>query len=191
MAFFRTVATSITVTCGSDSFIINLLTEKGHIPGGDIFTRWASSFPFVIPEGAEFTVTFTHDMSLRTSLTSREPIVAAACGYMAHGAWTKIGTVLYQTQIGIHDFSRKERDAFGRAIIQERDFTQVISFKVSVPTEDIYLVTRFLAMIRATLSAFSAGEGLIELLTVGYIKDFEIPIESYTDSIFTLQVEGL
>jgi hypothetical protein len=179
------------VTCGSDSYTFDMLTGKDHIPGGDVYTRWADALPFVIPEAAEFTVTFTHDMSLRTNITSRESIVAAACGYMAHGAWTKIGTVLYQSQIGIHDFSRKERDAFGRAIINERDFTYVMTYKVSIPTEDIYIVSRFLAMIRATLSVFGVTQGHPEPLTVGYIKDFEIPIDSYTDSIFTLQVEGL
>jgi hypothetical protein len=66
-----------------------------------------------------------------------------------------------------------------------------MTYKVSIPTEDIYIVSRFLAMIRATLSVFGVTPGHPEPLTVGYIKDFEIPIESYTDSIFTLQVEGL
>ena len=191
IAFFRTVATSITVTCGSDTYTFDMLTGKSHIPGGDIYTRWADDLPFNIPAATEFTVTFTHDRNLRLLLTSREDTVAASCGFLALGRWVKIGTVLYQSQIGVHDFSRKERDAFGRAIIQERDFTYVMSYKVSVPTEDIYIVSRFLAMIRATLSVFGVTRGSPEPLTVGYIKDFDIPIEGYTDSIFTLQVEGL
>ena len=191
IAFFRVVATSVTVTWGSQSHTFDMLTGKSSIPGGDVYTRWADNLPFYITEGTDFTVTFTHDMSLRTNITSREPLVGAACGYLACGEFTVIGLTLYQTSLGIHDFSRKERDAFGRAIINQREFTNVITYKVSIPTENIYGVSRFLAMLRATLSVYVGYHGQQATMTAGFFKDFEIPIEGYTDSIFTLQVEGL
>jgi len=189
-AFFRVVATEIVISQGANSHTMNMLTGKDYLPGGDVWTRVAGELPFQIQSGTDFSVTFTHDFSKRTNITSREPIVGAACGYMACGRYTYVGQTLYQTSEGIRDYSRKERDAFGRAIITPRDYTTVISYKVAIDTNDIYPVTRFLGMIRATLSVFGSGVNN-QALTVGYFKDFSIPIDSYTQSIFTLEVEGL
>lgn len=190
-AFFRIVATSITITGANGSLTFSTLTGKDTIPGGDVYTRTAGELDFDIEAGENFSVTFTHDMSLRSNITGRYQIVAAACGYMAVGTYTHIGTTLYQTSLGIHDYSKKERDAFGRAVIIPRDYTEVISYKVAIDTDLIYPVTRFLGMIRAIPSVYGALADSQETLTMGYFKDFSIPIDSYTQSIFTLEVEGL
>lgn len=190
-AFFRVVATSITISSGAGSLEIDMLTGQDDIPGGDVYTRFGGELDFEIAAGSEFTVTFTHDMSKRTNITARESLVAAACGFMACGTYTHIGQTLYQTSLGIRDYSRKERDAFGRAIITQREFTHAISYKVAIDTDNIYPVTRWLGLIRATLSVYGGLPGSQETLTIGYFKDFSIPIDSYTQSIFTLEVEGL
>ena len=176
-AFFRLVATSITITGTGGSQELTLLTGEDQIPGGDIDTRTAGVLDFDIAAGEDFTVTFTHDMSKRTNITAREPLVAAECGYMAVGTFTNLGLALYGTTMGIHDFSRKERDAFGRAIIAQREYTYVVTYKIAVDTTMIYPIVRFLAGLRATLSVFG-HENAPSTLTVGYIKDFAIPIES-------------
>lgn len=190
-AFFRIVATSITITGTGGTYEIDCVTGKAQIPGGDVWTRVAGELPFEIAAGEDFTVTFTHDMSRRLNITSREPEVGAGCGYMAVGTFTHIGLTLYGTSLGIHDFSRKERDAFGRAIITPREFTNIVSFKVSVDTDLIYPVNRFFGLLRATLSVFCGQLDSQETMVCGYLKDFSIPIESYENSIFTLEVEGL
>jgi len=190
-AFFRVVATSITISAAEGTLEIDMLTGKSDIPGGDVYTRTGGELEFEIGAGSEFTVTFTHDMSKRTNITARTNLVGAACGFMACGTYTHIGLTLYQTSLGIRDYSRKERDAFGRAIVTQREYTNIISYKVAIDTEDIYPVTRWLGLIRATLSVYGGLPGNQETLTVGYFKDFSIPIDSYTQSIFTLEVEGL
>ena len=190
-AFFRLVATDITITSGSNTHTIDLVTGEADIPGGDVYTRATGIMDFEIAAGSEFTVTFTHDMSRRLNITARESEVGVACGYMACGTYTHIGQTLYQTSLGIRDYSRKERDAFGRAIITPREFTNVINYKVAIDTNNIYPVVRWLGLIRATASVYSGLLDSQETATLGYFKDFNVPIDSYTQSIFTLEVEGL
>jgi hypothetical protein len=107
------------------------------------------------------------------------------------GFCLNIGTTLYNTTVGITDYSKKERDAFGNAEIKERAYTNRINYRVAVPTERIYAIKHFLAGIRARLSVYTADLDMPGTVIAGYYKDFSIPYESYTESIFSLDVEGL
>jgi hypothetical protein len=62
---------------------------------------------------------------------------------------------------------------------------------VSIPTEQIYAAREFLAMTRARVTMYIGSLDMPETIVVGYFKNFSIPIEGYTDSIFDLEVEGI
>lgn len=53
------------------------------------------------------------------------------------------------------------------------------------------MIKEFLASCRAILCLYSALDTDFNMAVAGYFKDFSIPIDSYTESIFNLDVEGL
>lgn len=162
-----------------------VLPTNLRLPGAEIYKNSILYLDGFCPGGTEFTVTFIYDMSI-SSIANY-----AQCGYIGLGYPIKIGTALYNTTVGMQDFSRKERDAFGNIDLVARNFTNKVVYKIAIDTEAIYAVKEFLSYIRASLSIYIAAPNLFGTIVAGYFKDFTIPYESYTESIFDLEVEGL
>jgi hypothetical protein len=137
------------------------------------------------PGGSSFTVVLEFDSVPFNSL----PVVHI--GGLFTGFLVQLGTTLYNTTVGIIDYSTKERDAFGRAEIKRRSYTNTVNFKVAIDTKKIYAVKDFLALVRADICVYLAHPDLQGTVVAGYFKNFSIPYDSYTESIFTLEVEGL
>jgi hypothetical protein len=153
-----------------------------------VYTNYVMGFgDFYIPAGAEFTLEFELDLAVHY----HSPTNYTFTGGVLAGGLVHIGTTLYNTTVGIQDYSKKERDAFGNAEIKERAYTNRINYRVAVDTSKIYATKDFLASIRAKLSVYCADPALPATVIAGYYKDFSIPYESYTESIFNLDVEGL
>lgn len=110
---------------------------------------------------------------------------------VAGKVWT-IGETLANTEIGIQDFSFKERDEFGRATIVERDSFDTVDFNFVVNTKDVRRVKRLLNRLRATPCVYYISEDSISLgaFVYGYFPEFRIPL-TVSVSFATLQVEGL
>jgi hypothetical protein len=149
------------------------------------YTNFIMRVGGIIPAGASFTIELEHDMSLVADADH------VYLGGIFAGYVLPIGTTLYNTTVGIQDYSKKERDAFGNAEIKERSYTNRINYRVAIPTERIYATKQFLAGIRARLSVYCVYPEMPETIIAGYYRDFSIPYESYTESIFSLDVEGL
>jgi hypothetical protein len=153
------------------------------------YTNFVMYLPagYVCPADAEFTIVFESDTVWR----QYDFAYAVRVGGLFTGFFVPVGTTLYNTTIGITDYSRKERDAFGRAEIKGRGYTNRVNFKVAIDTKKIYAVKDFLASVRADLCIYMAHPDLQGTVVAGYFKDFSIPYDSYTESIFNLEVEGL
>lgn len=192
LAVVRVMATSLRIRVGTDiDMMVDMLVPPGYdLPGGDTYTTKIIQLPRGIAQGEQFSVQFIHDESLRRYWNSGEQ-VRAECGFIYGGYLINIGTAQWDTQIGITDYSKKERDAFGRAVIQERSYTNRINYRVSVDTKRVYAVSRFLASIRSILSVYVGDPDMPETVTVGYFKDFSIPIQNASRCIFNIEVEGL
>ena len=156
-----------------------------HIPGGNFYRNSILQLNGNCPTGAEFVIEIELDMT-RLGTTNR-----ATCGWMAAGYTINIGTLLYNSTVGIQDFSRKERDAFGNLEIIARDYTNRFVYKIALDTKEIYGVKEFLAINRAKPCVYIGDLDMFGTIAAGYYKDFSIPYESYTQSIFNLEVEGL
>lgn len=104
----------------------------------------------------------------------------------------KLGETMVGTGIGITDYSRKERDDFGNALILQRAYSDRVSFIFSFPTSDALRVKRILARLRATPAVFYAGEDTDQYGTTvfGFYSDFDIPLTTSL-SFATMEVEGL
>lgn len=113
-------------------------------------------------------------------------------GEIVVGRTQVLGDTLVNTSIGIEDFSRKERDDFGNAILVPRAFAQTVSFQFTFPTEDARRIQNVLARLRATPAIYSAGAGTSQFGTTiyGFYQDFDIPLTTNV-SFGTLAIEGL
>lgn len=160
------------------------------MPGGDINKTAVYRAPGTVLAGTEVTITVIHNPFLRSHWDPTGES-QAKLGLILMGFQIGIGLTLYGTSTGIVDYSKKERDAFGRAKITERGYTNKVSYKISIDTNLIYPIKEFLSTLRARVSVYIGDDALPETIVAGYFKDFAIPIESYSDSIFTLEVEGL
>lgn len=115
----------------------------------------------------------------------------AACGHLVMGRQAEIGVALYGSGVGITDYSRKEADAFGNAIVVERSFSKRAEFDVMVDTPQIGRVQRLLAGIRARPVVWIGAEGYESTVLFGYYRDFSISISGPSVSDATITVEGL
>ena len=190
IALVRVQATSVVVTGPGVNDTIDLTVDPElAMPGADIYKTYVYRLSAEIPANTNFTVTFIHDRSKRTA--GGQNFNTAECGLLYCGYLINLGLTLYNSAVGIQDFSKKDRDAFGNAVIVPRNYLNKATYKISIDTNKIYYVTRFLASIRSSLSVYVGDPDLPETIIAGFFKDFSIPIESYSDSIFTLEVEGL
>ncbi|MCG7574845.1 hypothetical protein MHM39_14835 [Phaeobacter sp. CNT1-3] len=116
-----------------------------------------------------------------------------ALGQIVMGKHQQLGTTLDGTEIGIEDFSIKERDPFGNAVLIERAFAETVQFQFWMPTNNAARVRRALSRLRAAPAFYFAGQDLAHLGTsvFGFYQDMAIPLSSDGNSFATLEIEGL
>ena len=116
----------------------------------------------------------------------------AEVGQIVMGSLVTLGRTGYGTTVGIEDYSRKERDTFGNAIIIERAFAQKADFEVEITTQDTRRVQRFLSNYRATPVVWVGNQDTsYGLIIYGFYTQFSINIATPSISYTTIEVEGL
>jgi len=115
----------------------------------------------------------------------------AKIGKMIVGEGIEIGCSRYGTSVGIVDFSRKERDAFGNNFILERRYIDRADFDVQIPTSSIDSVKALLAAARATPTLYIGDENYASTVIYGFYRDFSIIIAGPKRSDLTIQVESI
>ncbi|MBO9457408.1 hypothetical protein J7376_19465 [Paracoccus sp. R12_1] len=116
----------------------------------------------------------------------------ASVGEILIGQDHPIGRTLVDTAIGLQDYSIKERDDFGGAVVVERGFTRTVDFRFVFPTEDARRIQSIMSRIRASVAVFYAGVGTDQFATSvpGFYRDFSVPL-STNYSFGSLEVESL
>lgn len=115
----------------------------------------------------------------------------AACGLLTLGYQREIGVSEHGTSISIIDYSRKERDTYGRPIIVDRGFSKVASYDVMVETNRISYIQKLLATLRTTPVTWIGSEQYGATIVHGYYRDFDIVFRDPVSSPATIEVEGL
>jgi hypothetical protein len=113
-------------------------------------------------------------------------------GQIVTGRITALGTTVSGTSIGFTDYSRKERDSFGRPLIVQRDIADRTEFQFSFPPDDARRVKRVVSRLRATAAVYFAGEVSTGFGTTvfGFNSGIDIPLEAGA-CFATMEVEGL
>ncbi len=117
----------------------------------------------------------------------------AEVGQIVLGEDFEIGETRVGTGVSVEDYSRKERDTFGRPIIVERAYAQLVDFDFTIFTGNTRYVQRLIAARRAKPTVFYTAPDRQELgtLVYGLTGQLQINLSTPTLSEVTLEVEGL
>ena len=116
----------------------------------------------------------------------------AELGQLVFGFLSDIGLTVYGTSIGIEDYSIKDRDDFGNAIIVERNFSQTVDFDVQFETQNARKVQKTLSALRATPVVYLGSTDVSQgTLVYGFYRRFDITLETPAYAFASIEVEGL
>lgn len=114
----------------------------------------------------------------------------AKCGLLVMGRSVLAGATLYGVSLGIIDFSRKERDEFGRIIRVERGYSDRMELDVVVEKERFSRLRRLLASLRAKGCVYIGDSTEDATILYGWYKDFDMIIAGQEDYTLSISLEG-
>ncbi len=134
---------------------------------------------------APSTATFTLTLTPLDGLCVAGTLVVARTNVLA--------VTRYETTIGIIDYSRKERDAFGRAQVVPRWYQDHVRFLITVAAEDRMVVHPLLTRLRNTpcLVVGHDNPARYELQIFGLLKEVALPLENVAESLIDLDIESV
>ena len=117
---------------------------------------------------------------------------AIKVGQIVAGKATTIGTTEWGAQVGIHDYSRKDRDSFGNVFIVERRFSRLASFPVGIDARKTRRIQRKMEDYRATPAVW-IGDDRPEyaLIIYGFYNNYThvLAFDNWARAI--IDIEGL
>lgn len=89
-----------------------------------------------------------------------------------------IGETLFDSSLGIIDYSRKDRDEWGGIFIVPRPVTKTVNFRFSIPTEGASRVQRIMERVTSKVCVFYAVEGSDPFGTTvaGILHDYDLTL---------------
>lgn len=117
----------------------------------------------------------------------------AACGVCLLGLSRSVGDfgVAYGCRIGITDYSRKEKNAFGDTSFIERAYSKRATLDMLIPRNQVDYVSSLLSSVRATPTLYIASDEFESLAIYGFYKDWGVTIAYHDYSQCSLDIEGL
>lgn len=114
-------------------------------------------------------------------------------GQLVVGTSYELGVTLTGTTIGIIDYSTKERDQYGNAVIVERAFADTVEFQFMLPTDRARRVKSLLSGLRATPALYYVSADLVPYgaQVYGFFQGFDIPLSNDGTCFANLTIEGL
>lgn len=125
------------------------------------------------------------------NVTLTETDGTVKCGALLLGPPTHIGGTEFGATVGIQDFSIKQQDDFGNYSIVERAFRKRATFTVIIDAVRVDTLQALLASLRATPTLYIGTDSYASTAVYGFFKDFAIEIAYPTESICSLEIEGL
>jgi hypothetical protein len=135
------------------------------------------------------------DMPLYASpiinVTLTAPDETVLCGALLIGPPTNVGATEYGATVGIQDFSVKQQDDFGNYSIVARAFRKRATFTVLIDAVRVDTLHALLSSLRATPTLYIGTDQYTSTAIYGFFKDFNIDIAYATESVCSLEIEGL
>ncbi len=115
----------------------------------------------------------------------------AEIGALVIGRVNNIGPTQYGLNVGIIDFSAKQRDSFGNTSVVERGFSRRANLSVWVNNNAVDQVVNILTDVRAIPVVYEASDQFGSSLIYGFYRDFDVAVELPTRSLLDITIEGL
>jgi len=167
--------------------------DKTHGLASDSGVRdWHAYFYEPIARKQDFVATDLppyHAPTLRIILSDAGNTVL--CGALVVGFKKQIGGTQYGVKLGIQDYSVKTRDAFGNYTVLQRAFSKSASFSLLVDALFVDELHVLLSAYRATPIVYIGSDQYGATIIYGFYKDFGITLAYPTQSLCTLNIEGL
>lgn len=107
------------------------------------------------------------------------------------GRQIDFGCVMYGINLGIQDFSRKERDVFGNPVLVKRNFSKNATFDLRIETNEVDFVNKTLQRYRAQPVVYIVVDRYDSSIIYGFYRDFSTVLPSFNISRCQLELEGL
>lgn len=175
---------------------IDVFHETYSVGGFDSISTW-SDFFFSTPESnSSFQVSipaYFPDPLITLTFSGGEGETIGV-GHVVVGRRVYLGDTQYGVNIGIIDYSRKDRNDWGEAILLQRSFAKTLSGTLEIAKEDLDFVTRKLSSLRAIPCVYDANYdgGEVESLRVfGFYTEFSNVWQDYENVLCNFTIEGL
>lgn len=179
MAFFGLVASSIRVrvTAPGSAVVLDRTIELVNRPLIANFWEYVYS-PFEFRPDLILT-----ELLLPSGSTVEITITAGAIAEVAEiilGNDLAIGTTLTDTSLGIVDYSKKERDAWGGIYLVPRPATKTVRFRFCCPTDSAARVQKIIERVTSKLCIFYAvdGEDPFGATVAGILRDYDLTLQT-------------
>jgi hypothetical protein len=114
------------------------------------------------------------------------------CGIFSVGLSKDLGATLHDgAQVGITDYSRKDADEFGNFVIVQRSFAKRGSFQMRIDKAAVDGIQAVLSDFRTVPAVYLAAAEYGATLIFGFFRDFNIEIDRDTESLVSIELEGL
>lgn len=135
----------------------------------------------------------TYGTATTIEITITNSSGVAACGAFLLGRTQTVGDMAIQSgaRVGITDYSRKERNAFGEYTIVGRSWNKRSEMNVLVPNNQLDGLQALFASLRTTPTLWVGSDEFESLAVYGFYKDFSAVIAYPTYSQMQLEIEGL
>lgn len=125
------------------------------------------------------------------TITLSNPGNSVKCGALVVGRSRSYGQSLAGLTVGSQDYSRKDRDAFGNAIIVKRPFSRRNSIEVLVPNDLVDGLIELLDEYRATPLVFIGSAKFGSTIVYGFYKTHQTVLAYPTHSLLSIETENL
>lgn len=113
------------------------------------------------------------------------------CGGVVVGQTRVLGSLQYGAKSGIANYSVKDRDRWGNFDVVEGPFSRKATWTLRLSAGEVDIVDSLLTKYRATPLVYIGAEQYKCLIVYGYYRDFSVDITYFSESICSLELEGL
>lgn len=190
LALFNLTGTQVRVQVTKDASTVfdqtyDLQTRNVTSWSDYFFEEFDYKKELYIPTYAYINTTYT--------ITVTAGVDGAGIGNIVIGRAKQVGFTLYGASPSIIDYSRKEIDDQGRYYLKQGRYSKRANLSVTLPTNQIDNTLRTLTPLRGTPVVWVGGDGIgfESLIIYGFYREFNPVIEGYTQSEYSLEIEGL
>lgn len=152
---------------------------------------WYAYFfdPIINKTSANFDLKTYGSATLRIEING---ITTVGCAVAVVGRKRFLGMgVEMGARLGIQDYSRKERNAFGDMQLVQRAYSKRADFSMLLTANEVDSAQEFLASIRTTACVWVGSSKYGSTTIYGFYKDFDITLQYADYAACTLSLEGL